>query len=269
MDTYVEKGRGYAVTSHLTPVGNRERHPQQIYWAIVNWITANGARPGDRLPHEAELAEQFRVSRPTMREAIRVLEYSGLVEVRRGRNGGLFVGAGGIPQVVSALRAFLLFDRSSLRDLFHSREVLEVELARLAATRVTTADEEAMLTAIDQMRISSVAEAVVSANTAFHLAVADAAGNTVLRGMMQAMTQLLNELVRHAPDDYSTIALKLQGHVAIYEAIRARDPEAAAAAMREHIRSFQRVHCDGIDPASLVVDSPLRLTGSAQQRAAS
>ena len=253
----------------LTPVGNRERHPQQIYGAIVNWIIANEARPGDRLPHEAELAEQFRVSRPTIREAIRVLEYSGLVEVRRGRNGGLFVGAGGIPQVVSALRAFLLFDRSSLRDLFHSREVLEVELARLAASRATAADCEAMLKTIHQMRASSAAEAVVSANTAFHLAVADAAGNTVLRAMMQAMTQLLNELVRHAPDDHATIALKLQGHIAIYDAVVNRDPEAAAAAMRDHIRSFQLVHCDGVDPASLLVSNELRLTGSNEQRAAS
>jgi GntR family transcriptional repressor for pyruvate dehydrogenase complex len=250
-------------------VGNRERHPQQIYGAIVNWIIANEARPGDRLPHEAELAEQFRVSRPTIREAIRVLEYSGLVEVRRGRTGGLFVGAGGIPQVVSALRAFLLFDRSSLHDLFHSREVLEVELARLAASRATAADREAMLSAIHQMQESAAAEAVVSANTAFHLAVADAAGNSVLRAMMQAMTQLLNELVRHAPDDYATIALKLQGHIEIYGAVVNCDPEAAATAMRDHIRSFQLVHCGGVDPASLLVSNELRLTGRNEQRAAS
>jgi GntR family transcriptional repressor for pyruvate dehydrogenase complex len=250
-------------------VGRRERHPQQIYWAIVNWISANGARPGDRLPHEAELAEQFRVSRPTMREAIRVLEYSGLVEVRRGRTGGLFVGAGGIPQVVSALRAFLLFDRSSLRDLFHSREVLEVELARLAATRATAADREAMLSAIRQMESASAAEAVVSANTAFHLAVADAAGNTVLRAMMQAMTQLLNELVRHGPDDHATIALKLQGHRETYDAIVTTDPDAAAEAMRDHIRAFQRVHCDGADPASLVREPAQRLDTVDEQRVAS
>ncbi|MDQ3695722.1 MAG: FCD domain-containing protein [Chloroflexota bacterium] len=253
----------------LSPVGSQERHPHQIYWAIVNWISANGARPGDRLPHEAELADQFRVSRPTMREAIRVLEYSGLVEVRRGRTGGLFVGAGGVPQVVGALRAFLLFDRSSLRDLFHSREVLEVELARLAATRATAADHAAMRTAIRQMESSAAAEAVVSANTAFHLVIADAAGNTILRAMMQAMTQLLNELVRHAPDDHATIALKLQGHLAIYDAIVAGDADAASEAMRDHIRAFQRVHCDGVDPGSLVVSGGRRLEATGHQRAAS
>lgn len=253
----------------LAPVGSRVSQPQQIYWAIVNWISANGARPGDRLPHEAELAEQFQVSRPTLREAIRVLEYSGLVEVRRGRNGGLFVGAGGIPQVVGALRTFLLFDHSSLRDLFHSREVLEVELARLAAVRATAEDKAAMLAAIEQMRESTAAEAVVSANTAFHLAVADAAGNTVLRAMMQAMTQLLNELVRHAPDDHPTIALKIKGHVAVYEAIVAKDPEAAGEAMRDHVRSFELVHCDGIEPAALVESSSLRLSSLDRHRAAS
>ena len=144
-----------------------------------------------------------------------------------------------------------------------------MELARLAASRATAADCEAMRSAIHQMEESSVAEAVVSANTAFHLAVADAAGNTVLRAMMQTMTQLLNELVRHAPDDYATIALKLQGHIAIYGAVVSRDPEAAATAMRDHIRSFQRVHCDGADPASLLVDDALELSGPDEQRAAS
>ncbi|MGH2601824.1 MAG: FCD domain-containing protein, partial [Dehalococcoidia bacterium] len=90
-----------------------------------------------------------------------------------------------------------------------------------------------------------------------------------LRAMMQAMTQLLNELVRHAPDDHATIALKLQGHIAIYDAIVAGDADAAAEAMRDHIRAFQRVHCDGVDPASLVVNDGRRLATAAPERAAS
>jgi DNA-binding FadR family transcriptional regulator len=87
--------------------------------------------------------------------------------------------------------------------------------------------------------------------------------------MMQAMTQLLNELGRHAPDDHATTALKLQGHVAIYDAIVAQDADAAAAAMRDHIRAFQRVHCDGVDPASLVDGASRPLASLDRQRVAS
>ena len=236
----------------LPAIDGRERRPEQIYWAVVNWISATHARPGDRLPNEAVLADRFRVSRPTIREAIRVLEYSGLVEVRRGRHGGLFVGTGAVPQVVGALRALLLFDQTSLKDLFDSREVLEVGLVRLAAERATVADLAVMAASIRQMETDHSVEGVVSANTTFHLAIAEASGNAILQAMMRAMTQLLNELVRHAPDDAATVALKLQGHRAIYAAIADRDPEAAAIAMRDHIRAFQAVHCDGVLPDALL-----------------
>lgn len=224
----------------LRPVGGRERHAEQIYWAIVNWISGTQARRGDRLPNETELAARFQVSRPTLREAIRVLEYSGLVEVRRGRNGGLFVGGGAVPQVVGALRTLLLFDQTSLQELFDAREVLEVGTVRLAASQVTPEHLATLAATIRSMEEDLSVDAVIDANTTFHLAIADASGNAVLQAMMTALTKLLYEVVRHSPNDAPTVNLKLEGHRAIYDALIDRDPDAAVAAMRDHIRTMCR-----------------------------
>ncbi|MDQ3780447.1 MAG: FadR family transcriptional regulator [Chloroflexota bacterium] len=247
----------------LRAVGGRERHAEQIYWAVVNWISATHARQGDRLPNETALAERFRVSRPTMREAIRVLEYSGLVEVRRGRNGGLFVGSGAVPQVVGALRTLLLFDQTSLQDLFDAREVLEVGTVRLAALQITPEHLAILAATIRSMEEDLSVEGVIDANTTFHLAIAEASGNAVLQAMMTALTKLLYEVVRHSANDVRTVGLKLEGHRAIYEALARRDQDAAVSAMRDHIRTMCR-NSIAVTDAPTAPNLQTELVGSAR-----
>lgn len=222
----------------LPKIGGRDRHSSQIYWAMVDWITSSNARPGDRLPNEAELAERFAVSRPTIREALRVLEYSGLVTIRRGRNGGTFIGDGALPQVVGALRTLLLFDKGTITHFFEAREILETEVTRLAAKRITSEQLAILAGTMQSMERDLSIDAVVEANTVFHMTIADACENTILRAMMHALTNLLNELVRHAPNDQETVDLKLEGHRPIYDALARQDGDAAADAMRWHIRSM-------------------------------
>ncbi|MFW6075977.1 MAG: FadR/GntR family transcriptional regulator [Chloroflexota bacterium] len=222
----------------LPRIGGQERHAEQIYWAMVDWLSEKDVKPGERIPGEVELAERFAVSRPTMREAIRVLEYSGLVESRRGRNGGLFVGNGAIPQVVGALRTLFIIGDKSRESLREARQIVETGVARLAATRITDEELAKLEESMEQMASYSSVDEVRESNDTFHLTIADASGNDFLRAMMIALNSLLNELVQHKPDEYVTFDLKLQGHREVYAALAKRDPDAAALAMRNHIKTM-------------------------------
>lgn len=223
---------------NLPPVGRQERHPEQIYSAIIDWLIESKAQPGERLPSEAELSRHFGVSRTTMREAIRILEHSGLVSVRRGRFGGMFVGSGAVPQVVAAIRTLILFDQTTPESLFDAREVIESEIARRAAERITDEQLATLESTMTSMREDLSADAVVDANARFHLTIADACGNGILQAMMTAIINLLKEIALHHSGDQETVGLKLDGHQAVLNALRNRDPDAAASAMRDHVKSM-------------------------------
>lgn len=222
----------------LAPVGRRARHPEEIYSAIMDWMIEKKAKPGDRLPSENELSTHFGVSRTTMREAIRILEHSGLVTVRRGRFGGMFVGSGAVPQVVAAIRTLLLFDQTTPQSLFEAREVIEVEVTRRAAEQITDEQLEMLESSIIAMKSDYSADNVVDANAKFHLTIADACNNSILQAMMTAIINLLQEIAVHESGDIETVDLKLEGHRDILAALRQRDSDAAANAMRLHVQSM-------------------------------
>ncbi len=251
------------MVDQLPQIGGRERHAEQIYWAIVTWLSENDLRPGERMPGEVELAERFAVSRPTMREAIRVLEYSGLVESRRGRNGGLFVGKGAIPQVIGALRTLFIIGDKSRANLREAREVVEAGVARLAASRITEAQLAILKQSLDQLAADKSVESVRKSNNDFHLTIAEASGNDMLRGMMIALHSLHNELVQHTPDEIEAFELKLSGHRHIYAALKKRDSDAAGKAMVEHIQSMRRHSLakeTGESPLTLLNTEPVEIS---------
>jgi DNA-binding FadR family transcriptional regulator len=223
----------------LPRIGSRERHSEQIYWVMVDWLAESEAQPGERLPSEAELAEQFGVSRPTMREAIRVLEYAGLVEARRGRNGGLFIGQGSVPQVIGALRTIYIIGNRSRESLREARAIIEVGVTRLAATRITPEQLSILAATIERMTNDQSIESIRASNRLFHLTIADASGNEIMRSIMIALHSLLGEMGgKHAPDEYETFALKTEGHRAILAALTEGNPAAAAEAMSVHLETM-------------------------------
>lgn len=229
-------------------IGARERHSEQIYWVMVDWIAETEAQPGDRLPNENELAERFAVSRPTMREALRVLEYSGLVESRRGRNGGLFAGQGATPQVIGAIRTLFIIGNRSRENLFEARTIVEVGVARAAATRITDEQLATLAESIEQMSHGASSEDVRAANDLFHMTIVEAVDNDILRAIMIALMSLFNEVAAPAPDDTETHDLRLQNHRAIYEALASRQPDRAADAMNRHLDTMESraILLDGI-----------------------
>src|SRR4051812_3170710 len=133
-------------------------------------ILLRAVAPGGRLPYEQELASALGVSRTTITHALRLLEHEGLVEVRRGRGGGVFcVGVnadGGDPEVLAALRA----ERETIAAAAELRAVVEPEIARLAAERCVPEQLEELQALNAEMRNAEGDDhRFMRADTRFHL----------------------------------------------------------------------------------------------------
>jgi DNA-binding FadR family transcriptional regulator len=214
---------------------------EQVAQELRRYIIEQELAPGDRLGTEQDLATMFRVSRPTLREAVRLLAGSHLVRARQGPGGGIFVlstPSQGISRDVSeAIATMLATDDVGLEGLVEARIFLEVPLAGLAAQRATEATDvalgEALAAAVghepstDEFRL---------ADARFHHVIAQAAGNDLVIALTDWILDVLQpSLVAAISGDLSAEEL-LSQHRAIQRAIRARRPAAAERAMRTHLQ---------------------------------
>ncbi|MET3372085.1 DNA-binding FadR family transcriptional regulator [Variovorax boronicumulans] len=183
---------------------------------------------GSRIPIEPQLAQLLGVSRGTVREAVKTLVSRGLLEVRQGS--GTYVRSGFDPS--ASLQKLRL---ASLRDQFEVRRALEVEAVRLAAVRHTAKDLRRLNALLDKRGQPDLADggaAFIERDLAFHLAIVDVSGNLALVETCRFITGYIKETIA------STLSASLPepdeaAHRAIVEGIASRDPERAAAAVRE------------------------------------
>lgn len=186
---------------------------------------ASGVWPvGTRIPSEPELVERLGVARNTVREAVRALAHTGLLETRHGS--GTYVRA--TSELAGVMRA--RFAEAPADDVSEARGALETRAARLAAVRHTADDLrrlEAALAQREQAWSSGDRIVFVDADAAFHLAVVAASHNMVLIGLHADLGEVIREsLLDHFRDELSPE--RYQDHAGLVEAIRARDAERAA-----------------------------------------
>jgi DNA-binding FadR family transcriptional regulator len=215
---------------------------EQIAFEIRRYITQRGLLPDDRLGTEHELAAEFGVSRPTLREALRLLASSHLIRASRGPGGGVFVASTqneGIGRSLSESIATMLETESiSLIELVEARIQLEVPLAGLAAAKATdgtVAELEAAIAEGSNHRTRQASDEFRLADARFHREIARAAGNELLRAFTGWTLDVLQPLLvaRVGPTvDGNAI---LRQHRSILRAIRAGQPPAAERAMRRHL----------------------------------
>jgi DNA-binding FadR family transcriptional regulator len=198
--------------------------------------------PGDQLPSEKALEEQFGLSRVTIRDALRVLESHGLIAVKVGARGGAFVAPPSTQPVSDSLVTMLRLQRATLRELIEARMVVETRVAALAAERATPADVAAMEQAVAAARAGRTAgdPYFVPHSVAFHLALAEASRNRVLLSTVTSFRTLFHEaLATLLPaDDMAERAIA--DHQRILDAIRARDGTRAQRLMHEHLAYFAK-----------------------------
>jgi len=194
-------------------------------------------RPGDRIGREEDLARQFGVSRPTLREALRLLASSHLVRATKGRGGGIFVAATpeeGIARSVSASVADMLSAHViDIDELIESRLLLEVPLAGLAAQRATDEDV-AELRRIVEVVPGSWTEAG-AVDEALHAQIAHIAGNRLVGAFVQWVAEVLQPSIRELIEPALVEDVAQSQHEDIVRAIERGDPDAAERAMREHL----------------------------------
>lgn len=191
-------------------------------------------RAGDRLPTVSALAEQMRVSAASVREAYRVLESMGLLDVTQGR--GTFVAA--LPaDEAGVLGQFRLAEHQTLAHLFESRLVLEPPIAALAAERASEAEIEAIVsTAREQDRLEREGKDFLEPDIRFHELLLTAAHNPVIGRMVSAVNELLLESRRRTMRIPGAAEKAARYHLLIAFAVRDGDAEQARAVMQQHVR---------------------------------
>ncbi|WP_189682182.1 FadR/GntR family transcriptional regulator [Seohaeicola zhoushanensis] len=215
-------------------------------------IMAGEFTSGDLLS-EKYLMERSQLSRGSVRDALRVLEAQGLVETRRGRNGGSFVVESGVQTIVQSLDAYLRNGNPPLRAIMDTVELLEPGLARLAAQNRTPEDIDAMRDAIQSMADTDDRTEFVRRNSDWHIAMARAAHNPILMAVYQPIGSTL--LHPHTNDflDADMRAVVVAAARRILDAIADGDATLAFSRMQKHVDAYHAIRNE-LDAAASATD---------------
>lgn len=216
----------------LEPIESTERLYVRVARRISDLVKTGQVKPGDRLPSERDLAEMLNVSRPSVREAMIALEVSGIIEVRMGN--GIFVS-----EQNPSLSTDLVDGGVGPFEILEMRLLLEPEVCALAAERISE-DGLRRLSAIyaDMVKFNGT-PAMENADEEFHNLIADASENNAMAKTVHWLWRLRGQ--SGFSRGYHRLIVEegvfpmLEEHKAIYEALKARDAEAAREAMRSHL----------------------------------
>ncbi len=223
----------------FSAIGRDARLSDKVTAAILESIAANTLRPGDSLPTERELGEQFGVSRTVIREAVRALSAKGMLEVKGGS--GVRIVAVNEETVRESMRHFVKGSAMDYGKVDEVRRVLEVAAAGLAAERATPEDIARINETIEQMDGScDDVESTVQFDIAFHRALAASTHNELFLVLHDSMGEMLLEVRRrNLSRGADRRRLVVEMHRRIRDAVAAHDAEGAKVAMIDHLGAVQ------------------------------
>ena len=209
----------------------KDRLYQDLARIFLGELVAGKYAVGTRMPAERELAAKYEVSRPTVREAIIALEVQGIVEVR--------VGSGAYVRRIPGNEDLPGFNISAF-ELTEARLMFEGEAAALAATQITDAEISEIALLVEAIaQENNDPRGTDMADRAFHLAIAKATRNSAISDAIERLWDLRatspEAALLHEKARTANVKPVVDEHSAILEALRARDPAAARAAMRNHL----------------------------------
>jgi GntR family transcriptional regulator, transcriptional repressor for pyruvate dehydrogenase complex len=227
------------MTKHAAPTYRNK--PAQIADTLMSRIINAGLKPGDVLGTEAELVAEHEVSRPTLRESLRMLEAQGVIVRRPGPGGGVLVGRPSIESLAQALSVLLCLQGVPFATVLTAREVIEPSLAFEAARNGTGSAFDELQASIDRMKDVESQEGFVQENRIFHGIIARAGRNKVLESFWEAIS-LLAQGEQHAITYTArNRAHVVQAHQDVLSACRDRRPEIAAARMAAHVGELEHL----------------------------
>jgi len=214
------------------------RISEEVAEQLKESIVSGHFNPGEKLPPERDLAEQFQVSRVAIREALRKLEHAGFIVIRQGVTGGAYVTDLTFEYLVNAFLDLFLADKISIPELHHVRLLIEPEVARLAASNTTSEYAQRLKEALDieELPITSLS-ADVDRKQRVHFILAEMCGNRFFEALMRSLLGLTKEVVEAVNPDPDYVHPKGM-HRSVVEAVVAGNAEAAAEAMKKHTIDF-------------------------------
>jgi DNA-binding FadR family transcriptional regulator len=232
------------VDAQFVPVGPRRTFEGAVE-QIAEQVRLGELTEGDRLPSERELAAAMQISRPTLREAVRVLAAAGVVTVRTGSNGGIFVASGYVP--LELLRSKSDLRLSEVAGVLECRRLIEPRVAELAAVHASDDDFERLERIVDEQRrlvasgdVLAHEDRFLQLDTQFHLRIARATGNTTIVSLMRTLLRRLeiarDMAVHHPPVPEWVIDI----HERTLQAIRSADHDRIEKVMDEHLAVMER-----------------------------
>lgn len=221
----------------------REKLYEQIAKQIQEMIVQGGVIPGEKLPPERELAKDLGVSRTVVREAIKALQERGLVRVLTGS--GTYVTKVPPDVVAQSMALYVAAHKHAFHDLMQIRQLLEVEIAGLAAERATEEDIQRLESALTEMHEAlpqagdkeGSLEQFTQADILFHQSLARASKNSLYPILLIPILDLLFEFIQRASRRSEGPVSAIAFHQAILDCVRNGDPIGCREAMREHLRS--------------------------------
>ncbi len=211
---------------------------EEIVSKIKDMISQGKLKSGDQLPTERELSEVFKVSRSSVREALRTLESQGYLESRQGD--GTYIASQSVETLVQPLASAILSKKDALAELFEMRRLIEPQLAYLAAERATPDEiaEMEKILSVQEEQISR-GETGTDFDKTFHCTLVQATKNQILIRIMDSVMDALAE----SRDQYLQVEGRpeksLVRHRELLNFVKAGDKELAADIMREHLEDIE------------------------------
>jgi GntR family transcriptional regulator, transcriptional repressor for pyruvate dehydrogenase complex len=213
------------------------RVSEEVAKQLKHSILSGQLKPGDKLPPERELAEEFEVSRLAIREALRSLQVTGFVSTRQGSGGGVFITDLTFEQLSNTYLDLFVADKISIPELLELRLVVEPEVARSAARSVTAQSRALLRSALEaeSLPVAGLLEDV-DAKMAVHFVLAEMCGNRFFEGLVRSTMKLTRRVMEVVKPDPNVHPKGM--HNAVVDAVLKGDQDGAFAAMRQHMLQF-------------------------------
>jgi DNA-binding FadR family transcriptional regulator len=215
---------------------------------IRRQIVLGELKEGDQLPQESVLMEQFGVSRPTLREAFRILEAEGAITVRRGVRGGARVRLPDIDVAARQVGLLLQYRGALVADVYDVRGVLEPAAARMAAKRRTAADLARLQEVVDRHRaVMEDRAAAFAADEEFHQLIVELSGSETLQVLAGMVSQIIREGDRSYTESHDIqaerelVKVAIRAHARLVELIHKRNGDEAEAFWRKHLAESAKI----------------------------
>ena len=216
----------------------RESVAELVASRLLEMVKSGILKSGDQLPPERELAVSLNVSRPSVREAIRGLSILGVVRTRQG--GGAYISELDAESLLGPIQFFLSLEDMNIRELYDARSLIESDVARRAAEHITDEELEQLQTLIDEQKTIEDALAFRMSDFAFHETIWKAARNAFLKRIGESLNVLGLEFRKRASETGGVLEQSVRDHKRLLEALKSRDPDAAAAAAARHMRNVYK-----------------------------